>query len=47
MGHIHKREEGFDKDIFLVAVTHSKGGNIIWTCVKDNIIEEKEEYEAI
>ena len=24
-----------------------KGGNIVWTCVKDNIIEETEDYEAI
>ena len=23
---------------FLVAVPYSKGGNIVWTCVKDNII---------
>ena len=30
-----------------MSVTHPKGGNIVWTCVKDNIIEEKEDYEAI
>ena len=30
-----------------MSVMHPKGGNIVWTCVKDNIIEEKEYYEAI
>ena len=30
-----------------MSVTHQKGGNIVWTCAKDNIIEEKEDYEAI
>ena len=30
-----------------MSVTHKKGGNIVWTCAKDNIIEEKEDYEAI
>ena len=24
-----------------------KGGNIVWTCVKDNIIKENEDYKAI
>ena len=28
-------------------VLNSKGGNIIWICVKDNIIKEKEYYKAI
>ena len=28
-------------------VPHLKGGGIIWTCVKDNIIEEKYKHKAI
>ena len=28
-------------------VPHLKGRNIVWTCVKDNIIEEKEDYKAV
>ena len=28
-------------------VTHKKGGNIVLTCVEDNIIEEKEDYKDI
>ena len=31
----------------MVYVPHPKGGNIVFTCVKDNIIDEKEQYEAI
>ena len=30
-----------------MSVTHLKGGNIVWTCVKDHTIQEKEKYEAI
>ena len=26
---------------------HPKGGNIFWTCVKGNIIEENEDYKSI
>ena len=33
--------------MFLVSIPHPKGENIVWTCVKDYIIEEKEDYEAI
>ena len=32
---------------FLVQVPHPEGGGIIWTCVNDNIIEEKEENREI
>ena len=32
---------------FLVAFTHQKWGNIVWTCVEDNIIKEKEDYKEI
>ena len=30
-----------------MAVPHPKRGNIVCTCVKDNIIEEKEDYADI
>ena len=30
-----------------MSVTNPKGGNIVWNCVEGNIIEEKEDYEAI
>ena len=26
---------------------HPKGGKIVWTCVKDPVIEEKEDYKEI
>ena len=26
---------------------HPKGGKIVWTCVKDHVIEEKEDYKEI
>ena len=28
-------------------VRHTKGGNIIWNCVEDIVIEEKENYKSI
>ena len=30
-----------------MSIPHLKGGNIVWNFVKDHIIEEKEQYEAI
>ena len=30
---------------FPVSVTHPKRGNIVWTCVNDNTIKEKEDYK--
>ena len=30
-----------------MAVPHLKGGNIVWTCAKDNIIKENEDCKAI
>ena len=30
-----------------MSITHPKGGSIVWTCVKDNIIDEKEDYKYI
>ena len=32
---------------FLVSVPHPKGGTIVWTCVKDHVIDEKEDYKEI
>ena len=32
---------------FLVSVPHTKGGTIVWTCVKDHVIDEKEDYKEI
>ena len=32
---------------FSVSVPHPKGGNIVWTCVQDHIIEGKEYYGSI
>ena len=26
---------------------HPKGGNIVWTYVEDNVIQEKKEYKAM
>ena len=45
---VYKREkEELINREFLVSVPHPKGGNIVWNYVKDNIIEEREESEAI
>ena len=30
-----------------MSVPHPKGGVIVWTCVKDRIINEKEDYKYI
>ena len=30
-----------------MSVPHPKGGKIVWTCVKNNIVEEKEDYKTI
>ena len=32
---------------FSVSVPHPKGGTIVWTCVKDHVIDEKEDYKEI
>ena len=42
-----KEKEDFIKRYFLVSIPHPKGGNIVWTCGNDHIIDEKEQYEAI
>ena len=41
------KEEELTKRYFSVTVLHPKGWDIIWTCEKDNIIKEKQEYRAI
>ena len=42
-----KENKELIKRDFLVYIPHTKGGDIVWTCVKDHIIEEKEQYEDI
>ena len=42
-----KEKGGLIKRDSSVSVPHPNGGAIIWTCVKDNIIDEKEEYKDI
>ena len=42
-----KDEEELINREFLVVVTYTKGGGIVWTCVKDNVVGEKGEYKAI
>ena len=42
-----KYKEDLIKREFFVYIIHPKGGNIVWTCVKDNIVKEKEAYKAI
>ena len=40
-------KEQLIKREFLVSVMHPKRGNIVWNCVKYNIIKEKYQYNAI
>ena len=42
-----KYKDDLIKIDLLVFVPHPKGGNIVWTCVKDNIIIEKYQYKGI
>ena len=42
-----KEKEELIKRSFSVSVPHPKGGKIVWTCVKDHVIEEKEDYKEI
>ena len=35
------------KRYVLVSVPNLKGRNIVWTCVNNDIIDEKEKYDAI
>ena len=36
-----KYKEEFIKRDFLVEVLHTKGVNIVWTCMEDNVIRKK------
>ena len=45
-GNVKKKEELIKRE-FLVSVPHPKGGKIVWTCVKDHLIEEMEDYKEI
>ena len=42
-----KEKGGLIEREFLVSVPHPKGGKVVWACVKDHIIDEKEDYKAI
>ena len=42
-----KKNQQIRKRSFLVSTPHPEGGGIVWTCVKDDIIKEKGDYEAI
>ena len=44
--YVNEKEEIITRS-FSVSVPHPKGGKIAWTCVKDHVIEEKEEYKEI
>ena len=44
--YVKDKEELITRD-FSVSVPHPKGGIIVWTCVKDHIIDEKEDYKEI
>ena len=41
----YKEKEELKKIEFLVSVPHPKVGTIVWDCMKDNIIYEKEDYK--
>ena len=44
--YIKEKEELINRK-FSVSVPHPKGGAIFWTCVKDHIINEREDYKYI
>ena len=39
-----KEKKGLIKREFLLSVPHPKGGGIVWTFVKDHVIDEMEDY---
>ena len=47
MGCLHEREGVVDKTNFSMSVPYPKGGDIVWTCVKDDIIKGKKDYQSI
>ena len=40
-----KNKEQLVNTYFLLVIPYIKGGNIFWTCVEDNIIQEKYKYK--
>ena len=42
-----KEKEELITRAFLVSVPHTKLGTIVWTCVKDHVIDKKEDYKEI
>ena len=44
--YVKEKEELITRS-FSVSVPHPKGGKMFWTCVKDHIIEEKDNYKEI
>ena len=42
-----KEKDKLIKMYLLVSVPHLKGGAIVWTFVKDRIIDEKKDYKSI
>ena len=42
-----KDKEELIKIEFLVAVPHTKGGGVVWTCVEDNILKDNKDHKAI
>ena len=42
-----KEKYYFIKREFLVSFPYPEGGDIVWTCVKDHIIDEKDQYKVI
>ena len=44
--YVKEKEELITRE-FLVSVSHPKGGTIVWTCVKDHVIDETEDYKEI
>ena len=44
--YVKEKEELIEIKV-LVSVPHPKGKNIVWTCMTDHIIDEKDQYEAI
>ena len=42
-----KEKEDLTKKECLVFVLHPRGGSIVWNCVKDHIINEKEDRKDI
>ena len=42
-----KEKEELITRAFLVSVPHPKGVTIVWTCVKDQVIDKNEDYKEI